>query len=224
MNAIRPSATAVLLLTLACDPDSPPKDASTVIARPGQRNEKAQLSNAAEAEALRHRDLIEREVQKLIGQHSWAGSYYHGDGKGANLSLILAPEEGFVFRWRGCLGVYDRNYGAVETLEDGSLKLHVELPNSEKGFRGVPEVLVPVTWGARRYLIPPDQMIQFCDDVNRGREPRTRLHGHHFLVWGDHEAPVSGFPEVPEAYRKHLPKGSLSGQITAGPKVDPPAP
>src|ERR1041385_1527261 len=46
-----------------------------------------------------------------LKNHDWAGTYYHGDGLGFNLTLKLSPGEGAVFRWRGCLGLYDQDHG-----------------------------------------------------------------------------------------------------------------
>src|SRR4030095_1837931 len=51
-----------------------------------------------------------------LPKHAWAGDYYRGDGLGVNVSLLIAPEAGFVFTWDGCLGRYDWNYGNVRVV------------------------------------------------------------------------------------------------------------
>jgi hypothetical protein len=75
-----------------------------------KRSERAEKT----ADALRQQV---REEIKSLGHHVWAGEYYFGDGLGVNVSLILAPKFGYVFEWRGCLGLYDRNYGAVTSTK-----------------------------------------------------------------------------------------------------------
>jgi hypothetical protein len=44
------------------------------------------------------------------------------DGLGVNVEVFLAPRAGFVFRWEGCLGLYDQNFGTVREVE-GALQL-----------------------------------------------------------------------------------------------------
>jgi hypothetical protein len=71
--------------------------------------------------------------------HDWAGEYFFGDGLGVNVSLDLAPDSGFVYRWHGWLGLYDLNYGAVK-FSDGIVKLRFGFPNERAGSLGVPAV------------------------------------------------------------------------------------
>ena len=117
-------------------------------------------------------------------QAGWAGSYYEGDGLGANIRLELAPATGFVFEWHGCLGLYGRNYGAV--TDDGSrLRLEPELANEPGSFGNIDVEFVPVTWGPRRYLISEDRVGEFCNAVNAGSEPRVHPQGRFLLRGGD---------------------------------------
>ncbi|MHC4696722.1 MAG: hypothetical protein ACYTFA_08275 [Planctomycetota bacterium] len=155
---------------------------------------------------------INREISGL-SDHPWAGTYYYGDGKGANVSLTLAPESGFVFKWRGCMGVYDRNFGDVVGTDRGSLKLALTYENCRKGFQGVAEDLVPIPWGERHYLIPVDDVVGFCNAVNSGSEPRDRLHGFYYLRVGDQEKPVKDAPELPEQYQAYLFKEPIHAEI-----------
>jgi len=163
----------------------------------GDREEK--FSPEAEAEADARRTKILAEVAAFGGKE-WAGSYYAGDGLGVNTTLVLAPQAGFVFEWHGCMGVYDRNYGPV-TVVDGTLTLTFTFENSHDGFEGIASEFVPVTWGARVYLVPADDVIGFCGAVNSGEEPRSNMHGNYLLRRGDEAKPVEGWPAVPAAYR-----------------------
>lgn len=110
-------------------------------------------SREAEAEAGKRREAVQAELSTLTN-HPWAGEYYEGDGLGVNVRLFIAPKSGYVFEWRGCLGLYDRNFGAV-TVANGRLRLSFAYPNKREGFKGIAEQLVPIRWGERAYLVRP---------------------------------------------------------------------
>lgn len=152
------------------------------------------------AEALRQQA---REEIKTLGNHEWAGEYYWGDGLGVNVSLVLAPKSGYVFEWHGCCGLYDRNYGAVAWTKD-RLRLSFTFPNERKRFQGIAEEFIPVAWGDRKYLIPANEIIGFCNRVNAGDEPRKGMHGRYLLRDGDEKKEVRRFPGVPEKFNPYL--------------------
>jgi hypothetical protein len=62
----------------------------------------------------------------------------------------------------------------------------------------------PISWGSRRYLIPADDLVDFCNSINGGREPRTGSHGFHLLRRGDEKKKVTLFPKVPDEYKQYL--------------------
>ena len=171
------------------------------------------FSEQAEQTANDRREGIVAEIKQL-GEHGWAGEYYAGDGLGVNMALAIAPKSGWVFEWRGCMGCYDRNYGAV-SLADGRLRLTFTFANTSRGFPGMAPEFIPVRWGSRRYLIPPDDIIGFCNDVNGGDEPRAGLHGSYLLRRGDEQTEVSGFPAVPKEYRPYLLAEPIEAEIIA---------
>jgi len=125
----------------------------------------------------------------------WAGEYYEGDGEGENVTLVLAPKAGFVVENHGCLGLYGRNYGSVQVVDD-RLKLGFTFGSERKDWDLAPE-LVPVRWGDRHYLLPADDIIGFCNEINGGREPRDVVHGFYLLRRGDESVKVTGKPALP---------------------------
>ena len=169
------------------------------------------LSQHAQRIAEGLRESIQNEIQTL-GNHEWAGVYYHGDGLGVNVVLMLAPESGCLFEWHGCMGLYDRNFGSVTQNKDG-LRLSLRLPNDHEGLGGIAEELIPVAWQGRRYLIPPDDFINFCNEVNDGLEPRKGVHGLHLLRRGDEQVEAEGLPTVPEKYRPYLLTDPIEAEI-----------
>jgi hypothetical protein len=185
--------------------------------------DEAKRSASAEREATSKRQEILREIGKLKG-HQWAGEYYAGDGLGVNTSLITAPASGYVFEWHGCLGLYDRNYGAV-AWTNNRIRLSFTFENQRKGFQGIAPEFIPISWASRHYFIPADDLIGFCNDVNQGREPRDHSHGAYLLRQGDEKKAASGFPNVPEEYRQYLLAKPIEatiisvGQYTTRPSV-----
>jgi len=143
-----------------------------------------QLDSFAAPPAIMDRDKIVQEEIVALGEHPWAGKYYAGDGLGANIRISVAPTAGVSAIWTGCLGVYGANEGIVEPQPDGSLKLVLNRPN-HNGFGGFDEHLLPVRWGARRYLIPPTEMNRFISAINLGDEPRSSPRGSFLLAEGD---------------------------------------
>ncbi|MGH7139355.1 MAG: hypothetical protein ACREHD_26720 [Pirellulales bacterium] len=157
------------------------------------------------------RQIIRSEINSLAS-HEWAGEYYYGDGLGVNISLVLAPRSGYSFEWRGCGGLYDRNYGPLDQKK-GRLRLSFTLPHNPNGLAGITEEIIPVAWGTREYLIPPGEMVRFCNDVNRGAEPRTGPHGFHLLRRGDEKKPVSGLPSLPDEFKRYLLTTPIEAEI-----------
>jgi hypothetical protein len=170
-------------------------------------------SKEAEKTAEKMRGEIQAEI-KTLANHPWAGDYYCGDGLGVNLSLVIAPKAGYVFEWHGCLGLYDRNYGAVSE-KDGRLHLVRTFTNNPKVSKGIAPEWVPVAWGSRTYMIPADEMIRFCNAVNEGSEPHVGVHGSFLLRRGDEEKKASGLPAVPPKYRAYLLKEPINAEIVA---------
>lgn len=142
----------------------------------------------------------------------YAGEYSFGDGKGWNCDLILSTDGKFRHSRRGCLGVYDKQQGEYE-VKNGTIILKPDTPTPRFGARSLSKVYHPVPWGGRMYLIPPDEMTGFCLHVNYKREPRKAFFGVHYLRRGDWEKPVTGRPDLPKEFVKHLDPLPVSGKI-----------
>lgn len=183
----------------------------------GDRRE-VKFSAIADKTAKARREAILAEIKKR-GTHDWAGEYFAGDGRGVNIALTVAPRSGYVFEWNGCLGLYDRNYGAL-TSTDGRIRLSFTFENRREGFEGIAPEFVSVSWGRRRYLIPADKIIEFCNSVNDGREPRMGAQGSHLLRKGDEKKKAAGFPKVPKEFRVYLLAKPIEATIIAvGPRA-----
>ena len=64
------------------------------------------------------------------------------------------------------------------------------------------------------YLIPTNDMVEFCSDFNQGSEPRCGNHGQYYLRRNDADKSVSGKPAVPELWTKFFLDKPVRGKIT----------
>ncbi len=174
----------------------------------GEDRRREEATRAVEARLGR----MEAELNGLPG-HPWAGSYYQGDGLGANLTLTLAPRAGAAYQWHGCLGLYDQNHGPVSETE-GRLTVEWAFPGG--GFaRGTPREYLLVRWGQRRYLVPTAEVLEFCRDALAGREPRDWRLGRYYLRVGDEGKPATGQPVLPKGFERYWSLGPIRAAVTA---------
>lgn len=171
------------------------------------------FSNWSQGTVEAREKQINQELASLK-DHSWAGSYYYGDGLGVNVHLSLAPKSGFAFTWHGCLGLYDLNYGRVVEKGDG-IKLLFTFPNERKGFEGIAPDLVPIVWGERHYLVPAGASIDFANAINAGFEPRKSPTGRFLLREGDELKPARGRPNIPATYSGYLLSRPIKAQVSS---------
>jgi hypothetical protein len=168
---------------------------------------------------------IMRELETL-GPHAWAGVY---EGKhvvtdaGERELLAIAPREGFVWTY-GWSRIPNRfAWGDVVGTDVESVHVRV---NSDAGVdptahdRAIelsfPSELVPVSWGARRYLVPANRIIDICNSYNSGR---SHMYGIFPLLGGglreeEWDRP-DGVPALPARYRAWLLEQPISVHVTA---------
>jgi hypothetical protein len=158
---------------------------------------KAMFSEQAKQHAQTLRQAIQAEI-KTLGKHPWAGDYCGMDG----VSVILAPQAGYVYELHCCLGPSDRDYGAVSWSND-RLRLSFTWRQNRKGLP-VAEEMFPIAWGDRTYLIPAERIVDFCNRVNDGTEPRKTRWGLDLLRAGDEAKSAEGIPVVPDAFKPYL--------------------
>jgi hypothetical protein len=144
-----------------------------------------------------------------------SGDYYSGDGLGVNWSLELCQDGTFEFSWDGCLGNYDHQSGRWDIV-DGLITFQARDRKPDGMEHSLPPSLRPVRWGERLYLIPPDELLDFCNEVNDGGEPRSDAHGLVLLRQDDWTLPVSGRPELPEPFQAYLLSEPVRGNLVKG--------
>ncbi len=143
------------------------------------------------------------------------GDYYFGDGLGVNCSLKLSPADTFGFQWHGCMGLYDQNEGKFE-IEKGILILYPEKPNERKGFQGTATRFFIIDWSGRIYLVPEEELLDFCNAINQGREPRRGVfRGNFYIKKGDDTKPIKGWPTLPGNWNEYLLQTPIHGRVTS---------
>jgi len=80
-------------------------------------------------------------------------------------------------------------------------KVYKEIYHEEMVADDRKDELVPVTWGERLYLMHKDSLVEFCNAINLGLEPRTSLGtdwylGLSYLRNGDESKKTKGHPSL----------------------------
>lgn len=137
------------------------------------------------------------QLERSTATHAWAGVYHAFGG------LYLAADGRYCTTTSSCFGT---GYGPCGTLRLNGDRL-VEAgwnPLKKRVHRGPPYLRVP--WGERNYLVSEEGILDFINDVNESREPRTDNRGapSGYLRGGELEILVTGQPLVPEQYRAML--------------------
>jgi prepilin-type N-terminal cleavage/methylation domain-containing protein len=135
-----------------------------------------------------------------------AGEYYQGWGRGTNRRLSILPDGRYSFVSSGCTRVHDRESGRVNRING-----HMVLSPVESVGRKMDRVFLPLKWGSRWYLIPPEKLRDFCDAIIRGDEPRDEMAGRFYCLGLDTQ--VSGKPDLPEPWATYLKKHLVIGTI-----------
>lgn len=137
----------------------------------------------------------------LTGQPT--GRYYFGDGEGVNCTLRLDARGRFEFKWQCCVGACDSNTGPFH-FRNGVVILSPRKRNVRRGLSGTPTRFLVVNWGPRRYLVPQEDVRDFCNAVNQGSEPRTHVWGQYYLRVGDEKKAAGGDPDLPAKWKPLL--------------------
>jgi hypothetical protein len=144
-------------------------------------------------------------LQQLAGDYA-AGIVTEGE------SLRVGADGRFAYCRAGALGVYAENEGGTR-LAGGYLVLTPEKPNG-KGTFPVPTEFLAVVWGPRTYLVAKDRLLDLCNDINQGLEPRRLATGTAFLRHGDWQKDVRGVPRLPAPWPEYLLAKPLRGEVT----------
>jgi len=163
-------------------------------------NDRFSESNQA---IVREREQKIKEEIAQLKDHPWAGQYYYGYAGGVVAFLTLAPDNGFT--------IIGYDYGNLTHLDHGPVVwdgTHIKLTYTFdlKGGYIDDEAIKrkPIRWGERVYLIPTYRIIEFCNEINSGWEPRSRMDGRFYLRQDDWTKEAPGKPELPKEFMPYL--------------------
>ena len=146
---------------------------------------------------------------------SVTGAFYFGDGLGMRQHLEIYADGTFKISASGCEGASGSVHGKVH--QDGNrMRLIPDKSIRTDMFNFAYSTLFPVNWGKRLYLVAPESMQGFCNDINMGIEPRKKLGGppDAFMREGDQDKPVEGLPGLPGKWKEYILAKPVHGKIT----------
>ncbi len=150
-------------------------------------------------------DTIQRELQRTR-QEPWE-AVYHGGIPAINATvtrLFLSSKRGFASRSR-----YSMDMGTVRRKGD---RLILSSRFGDWGPRHITDTkeFVSVPWGARLYLIETNRIVEFCNEINAGDEPRKVEHEPFLLRENDWKKEVTSRPTIPKPWEcKYLLKSPV---------------
>jgi hypothetical protein len=145
---------------------------------------------------------------------SLVGKHYLGDGWGQNNTLTLKADRTFSLIWDTDAGPPFLIAAGKYHVRHDLLYLDTLYARSERGVKwGKRHTLSIVRWGKRLYLVEVQNLLDFCNDINIGYEPRGDIHGSFYLKNIDPLPNVSGLPPLSAKWRSYLLKHPVTGKV-----------
>ena len=155
------------------------------------------------------------------GVSAVVGEYVAGTTPSSAVVLRIHPNDEFTYRAGidsdGAASASDDGTGVEYhghwKWEAGAIHLAPVYDEEREDFPKMPAVWVPIPWSGRLYLVPQGRLLDFCNAVNLGREPRDQRGGALPLRRGDWRLPVAGRPSLPQEWREFILAEPLSGWV-----------
>jgi hypothetical protein len=127
-------------------------------------------------------------------------------------TLDILPDGRFAWTASGCWS-YEKEYGFAKVV-DGALRLE---PIPRGGHEVNPYILdplYPIKWDKCTFLLAERQILEFCNTINQGPDPRTQITDdfYHQDQWRENE--LEGLPVLPAEWNTYLLKNPVSATIT----------
>jgi hypothetical protein len=157
---------------------------------------------------------------------SMAGSYTRDDNPGLEDTFTILPDGRVTYRWIyqvGCNAPSPATNLGYAKWTGGSLVISFWKRDGQGEFKTNTEFVtekfktriefLPISWGQRTYLIPREDLLDFCNTINQWAEPRVQSQGVAYLRTDDWKKPGTGFPDLPPEWMPYLLKKPVSGKV-----------
>jgi len=141
-----------------------------------------------------------------------AGKYHIDDRFDFRFTLILKPSGVFSFLHIECMGVPERRSGTY-IIHGNRIVLRPKPWDRTENDSAFDRALMVIPWDSRIYLIPPARMLEFCNAINAGLEPRRSDLGYFYLRVGDENKSVEGSPALPIQWRAFVLRRPVIGNV-----------
>lgn len=141
-----------------------------------------------------------------------AGDYRIDDRFDFRFTLILKPSGVFSFFHIECLGVPERRTGTFN-IHGNRIVFRPKPWDRPEKDSALDRDLMVIPWGSRIYLIPSARMLEFCNAINAGLEPRRSDLGYFYLRVGDENKSTEGPPSLPIRWREFVLKKPVIGNV-----------
>jgi hypothetical protein len=150
--------------------------------------------------------------------HEFAGNYYEGNGR-YGTSFELSPNGHFTFEISTDMVGAPKKRLSGTLLRKGEIFSIREIGQSPglQSWERQPNELMPLLWGDRHYLIRNEvsHIIDFCNAVNAGDEPRQSEPGIVYLREGDRKKEALGKPKLPRYWMKFILAHPVTCKVTS---------
>ncbi|WP_442511255.1 hypothetical protein SH528x_002925 [Novipirellula sp. SH528] len=169
-------------------------------------------ANDIETTALARRDAIQEELSKP-GNRPWTGEYnYSYRPWGSGNRMLISSQAGVYREYTcGCTSTKSHSSGTV-SLTPGDIQIDWTV-----GKNSLPrsEILVPVWWGTKDYLVLQSEVLSFCVAARRGEE----LPDAWVKPMGLKRKPLTT-PLLPKSYGQYEQMEHIQGKVTGLMKND----
>lgn len=154
------------------------------------------------------KNLIEQEYP--ADKNEWTGQYLQGDHHPT--VFMWSENQGFL-AWGSHHTFYPSriNFGKAE-FSNGRLTIKPEINKDNLHFQYIPNELVPIKWDETRFLVPPDELINFAYAAHSGAESQIIQYLSRGIYSGKSR---KGIPNMPKEYEKILKMKSIKPKIIA---------
>ena len=153
------------------------------------------------------------EIRRALAEKShdeWE-AVYHG------IKQPFSEEEARLYLWKSLgFAIVQFKVSGIGTVQQSSGRLSLKSTQGDWGPGHATDTkeFVSLPWGPRLYLVEVNRVVEFCNAINAGVEPRSAAAGQFLLREGDWQKKATGFPSIPKPWQqKYILKEPIETEI-----------